>query len=43
MLGRASAAMTLDQCGRLFGDRSDEVADAMDAARAASAAAGVSP
>jgi len=27
--------MTLDQYGHLFGDRLDEVADAMDAARAA--------
>ena len=35
MLGHASAAMTLDQYGHLFGDRLDEVADAMDAARAA--------
>jgi len=34
MLGHASAAMTLDQYGHLFGDRLDEVADAMDAARA---------
>ena len=33
MLGHASAAMTLDQYGHLFGDRLDEVADAMDAAR----------
>ena len=32
MLGHASAAMTLDQYGHLFGDRLDEVADAMDAA-----------
>jgi integrase len=38
MLGHASAAMTLDQYGHLFGDRLDEVADAMDAARAAAVA-----
>jgi len=30
MLGHASAAMTLDQHGHLFGDRLDEVADAME-------------
>ena len=35
MLGHASAAMTLDQYGHLFGDRLDLVAEAMDAARAA--------
>jgi integrase len=35
MLGHASAAMTLDQYGHLFGDRLDAVADAMDAARLA--------
>jgi hypothetical protein len=35
MLGHASAAMTLDQYGHLFGDRLDQVAEAMDAARAA--------
>jgi hypothetical protein len=35
MLGHASAAMTLDQCVHLFGDRLDEVADGLDAARAA--------
>jgi len=35
MLGHASAAMTLDQYGHLFGDRLDHVAAAMDAARAA--------
>jgi integrase len=35
MLGHASAAMTLDQYGHLFGDRLDDVADAMDAARSA--------
>jgi integrase len=38
MLGHASAAMTLDQYGDLFGDRLDEVAAAMDAARAAAVA-----
>ena len=38
MLGHASAAMTLDQYGHLFGDRLDEVADAMAAARAAAVA-----
>jgi integrase len=32
MLGHASAAMTLDRYGHLFGDRLDEVADALDAA-----------
>ena len=32
MLGHASATMTLDLYGHLFGDRLDEVADAMDAA-----------
>ena len=35
MRGHASAAMTLDQYGHLFGDRLDQVAEAMDAARAA--------
>ena len=35
MLGHASAAMTLDQYGHLFGDRLDHVAEAMEAARAA--------
>lgn len=35
MLGHASAAMTLDQYGHLFGDRLDQVAAAMDLARAA--------
>jgi integrase len=38
MLGHASAAMTRDQYGHLFGDRLDEVADAMDAAREAAVA-----
>jgi site-specific recombinase XerD len=33
LLGHASAAMTLDQYGHLFGGRLDEVANAMDAAR----------
>jgi len=33
MLGHASAAMTLDQYGHLFGDRLDDVADRMAAAR----------
>ncbi|HVD89576.1 MAG TPA: hypothetical protein VNB91_11840, partial [Jatrophihabitantaceae bacterium] len=36
MLGHKSATMTLDLYGHLFGDRLDEVADALDvAARAA--------
>ena len=35
MLGHSSATMTLDTYGHLFGDRLDEVAAAMDAARAA--------
>ncbi len=35
MLGHASAAMRLDQYGHLFGDRLDQVAEAMDAARTA--------
>ena len=34
MLGHASATMTLDLYGHLYGDRLDEVADKMDAARA---------
>jgi len=38
MLGHKSAVMTLDQYGHLFGDRLDEVADAMAAARAAAVA-----
>jgi len=38
MLGRASAAMTLDQYGHLLGDRLDEGAAAMDAAGAPAAA-----
>ena len=38
MLGHASAAMTLDQYGHLFGDRLDEVAERMAAARAAGVA-----
>ena len=38
MLGHASAAMTLDQYGHLFGDRLDEVAVRMDTARAAALA-----
>ena len=33
-LGHASAAMTLDRYGHLFGDELDAVADRMDAARA---------
>ncbi|MDT4892074.1 MAG: uncharacterized protein QOE97_1109 [Pseudonocardiales bacterium] len=37
-LPAASAAMTLDQYGHLFGDRLDEVSDAMDAARRAAVA-----
>jgi integrase len=40
MLGHKSAVMTLDQFGHLFGDRLDIVADAIDAARRASALAG---
>jgi hypothetical protein len=39
MLGHQSATMTLDLYGHLLADQLDEVADAMDAARAASAAA----
>lgn len=35
MLGHASATMTLDLYGHLFDDRLDEIADALDAARAA--------
>lgn len=35
MLGHASATMTLDLYGHLYGDRLDEVADRMDALRAA--------
>ncbi len=38
MLGHASAAMTLDQYGHLFGDRLDEVADRMASAREAAVA-----
>jgi integrase len=34
MLGHASAAMTLDRYGHLFGDELDALADRMDAARA---------
>lgn len=34
MLGHASAAMTLDRYGHLFGDELDAVADRLDAARA---------
>ena len=34
MLGHASAAMTLDRYGHLFGDELDAVEDRMDAARA---------
>ena len=36
--GHASAAMTLDQYGHLFGDRLDEVAERMAAAREAAVA-----
>jgi integrase len=39
MLGHRSATMTLDLYGHLLADQLDEVADAMDVARAASAAA----
>ena len=35
MLGHKSATMTLDLYGHLFADQLDEVADAMDSARAA--------
>jgi hypothetical protein len=35
MLGHASATMTLDLYGHLYGDRLDEVADRMDALRTA--------
>jgi integrase len=38
MLGHKSATMTLDLYGHLFGDRLDEVADALDAASAAARA-----
>ena len=34
MLGHASALLTLDRYGHLFGDDLDAVADLMDAARA---------
>ena len=34
MLGHASAAMTLDRYGHLFGDELDAVADRLEAARA---------
>ena len=40
MLGHKSATMTLDLYGHLLADQLDEVADAMDAARAAGSAAG---
>jgi hypothetical protein len=40
MLGHASAAMTLDQDGHLFGDGLDEVADRMAAARRVAVARG---
>jgi integrase len=40
MLGHASAAMTLDRYGHLFGDELDAVADRMDAARAYRGAVG---
>ncbi len=40
MPGHASAAMTLDQYGHLFGDRLDEVAERMAVARAAAVARG---
>ncbi|SDY74445.1 hypothetical protein SAMN05661080_04474 [Modestobacter sp. DSM 44400] len=39
MLGHQSATMTLDLYGHLLADQLDEVADAMDVARAAGAAA----
>ena len=39
MLGHQSATMTLDLYGHLLNDQLDEVADAMDAARAAEASA----
>lgn len=39
MLGHQSATMTLDLYGHLLNDQLDEVADAMDAARAAEALA----
>ncbi len=38
MLGHKSATMTLDQYGHLFGDQLDDVADRMDAGRAAAVA-----
>jgi integrase len=43
MLGHASAAMTLDRYGHLFGDRLDEVAERMAVARAAAVARGPFP
>ena len=43
MLGHQSATMTLDLYGHLLADQLDEVADAMDAARAAGAAARRAP
>lgn len=36
MLGHASATLTLDRYGHLFGDELDAVAGRLDAARAAS-------
>lgn len=43
MLGHKSATMTLDLYGHLFADQLDEVADAMDAARAAAHSVRPSP
>ncbi|MFF9687298.1 tyrosine-type recombinase/integrase [Streptomyces sp. NPDC014623] len=43
MLGHKSAAMTLDVYGHLFPDRLDEVADALDAGRAAALARRTAP
>ena len=43
MLGHKSATMTLDLYGHLFPDRLDDVADALDAARAAALVAPVLP
>jgi integrase len=41
MLGHKSATMTLDPYGHLFGDQLDDVAAAMEAARAVATGSGV--
>lgn len=43
MLGHKSATQTLDQYGHLFGDRLDEVADAMELARSSNLVAPALP